>query len=80
MTDLIPTLAASVAVFALVFIVPGLAFLNLPSRRRTAGDIINDNGSRRPVRAWPEYRSSSVASSASPPVRGDATDLEVDRG
>ena len=52
MTDLIPTLAASVAVFALVFIVPGLAFLNLPSRRRTAGDIINDNGSRRPVRAW----------------------------
>ena len=28
-----PTLAASVAVFALVFVVPGLAFLNLPSRR-----------------------------------------------
>ena len=30
---MIPTLAASVAVFALVFVVPGLAFLNLPSRR-----------------------------------------------
>ena len=28
-----PTLAASVAVFALVFVVPGLAFLNLASRR-----------------------------------------------
>lgn len=53
---MIPTLAASVAVFALVFIVPGLAFLHLPSRRRTAGDIINDNGSRRPVRAWEESK------------------------
>jgi hypothetical protein len=30
---MIPTIAASIAVFALVFIVPGLAFLNLPSRR-----------------------------------------------
>ena len=30
---MIPTLAASLTVFAVLFIVPGLAFLNLPSRR-----------------------------------------------
>lgn len=30
---MIPTLAASLAVFALVFLVPGLAMLNVPSRR-----------------------------------------------
>lgn len=28
-----PTLAASIAVFAVLFVCPGLAFLNLPSRR-----------------------------------------------
>lgn len=30
---MIPTLVASLTVFALLFIVPGLALLNLPSRR-----------------------------------------------
>lgn len=53
MTPYLSTLAASVAVFALVFVVPGLALLNLPSRRprsRTAGDIIRDNGTARKLR------------------------------
>lgn len=63
---------------ALAVIVLILAHRYGPRHRRTAGDIVNE--SRRPVRAWPEHRSSSVASSASPPVRDDATDLGVDRG
>ena len=58
---------------ALAVLILILAYRFGPRHKRTAGDIVNE--SRRPMRAWPEYRSSSVASPASPPVRGDATDL-----